>query len=126
MRFCLRNKRGGGGDIYTILSLLEDYSWHIVYRSQIHERTIWLRFLGIILKGLRLEVSLYNVYITNQFQTNFARGGGGGGVKPLVEVAVHRENSIDFCPNYVQEFGLSLRALHGGEGGGGFMHIWSI
>jgi hypothetical protein len=33
-------KGGGGGDIYTILSLLEDYSWHIVYRSQIDERTI--------------------------------------------------------------------------------------
>jgi hypothetical protein len=28
---------------------------------------------------LRLEVSLYNAFITNQFQTNFAWGGGGGG-----------------------------------------------
>ncbi len=26
----------------------------------------------------RLEISLYNVYITNQFQTTFAGGGGGG------------------------------------------------
>ncbi len=28
---------------------------------------------------LRLEVSVYNVYITNQFQATFARGEGGGG-----------------------------------------------
>ncbi len=46
-------------------------------RSRIHERTISLRFLGIMLRVLRLEV-----YITNQYQTTFARwGGGGGGVK---------------------------------------------
>ncbi len=30
-----------------------------------------LRYLGIILTVLRLEVSVYNVYITNQFQTTF-------------------------------------------------------
>ncbi len=46
------------------------------YRSRIHERTISLRFLGIILRVLRLEVSLYKVYITNQFQTTFAKKGG--------------------------------------------------
>ncbi len=32
-------------------------------------------FLGIILRVFRLEVSVYNVYITNQFQTTFAQGG---------------------------------------------------
>ncbi len=37
--------------------------------------------LGIIWGVLRLEVSVYNVYITNQLQTTFAGGGGGGGVK---------------------------------------------
>ncbi len=42
--------------------------------SRIHEQTISLRFLGII---LRLEVSVYKVYITNQFQTTSAEGGGG-------------------------------------------------
>jgi hypothetical protein len=36
-----------------------------------------LRFLGRILRVLRLEVSVYNVYITNQFQTTFAQKGGG-------------------------------------------------
>ncbi len=41
--------------------------------------TIMLRFLGIILRVLRLEVNIYNVYFTNQFQTPFVRGGGGGG-----------------------------------------------
>jgi hypothetical protein len=39
--------------------------------------TISLRFLGIILRVLRLEVSVYNVYITNQFQTTFSKGAGG-------------------------------------------------
>jgi hypothetical protein len=36
-----------------------------------------LRFLGIMLRVLRLEVSLYNVFITNQFQTTFAQRGEG-------------------------------------------------
>jgi hypothetical protein len=63
--------------------------------------------MGIILRVLRLEVSVYNVYITDQFQTTFTRGGGGG-VNPLEEVAVYckEENLEDFCPKYVQEFGL--------------------
>jgi hypothetical protein len=39
---------------------------------------------GIILRVLRLQVSVYNVYITNQFQTTFAQGGWG--VNPLVKV----------------------------------------
>jgi hypothetical protein len=56
--------------------------FHIFYfRGRIHERTILLRFLGIILRVLILEVSEYNVYITNQFQTTFAQTGGGGGVR---------------------------------------------
>ncbi len=40
--------------------------------------TISLGFLGIFLSVLRNEVTVRNVYITNQFQTAFA---GGGGVK---------------------------------------------
>ncbi len=76
--------------------------------SRIHERTISLRFLGIILIVLRLEVSVYNVYTTNQFQTTFVQGGGD----PLVEVTVNsEENSEDFCPNFVQEFGLCSTLL---------------
>jgi hypothetical protein len=37
-------------------------------------------FLGIILRIFRLEVSVYNVYITNtnQFQITFAQGRGRG------------------------------------------------
>ncbi len=35
-----------------------------------------LRFLGIILGVLRIEVSVYNVYFKNQFQTTFPQGGG--------------------------------------------------
>ncbi len=34
--------------------------------SRIHERTISSRFLGIILRVLKLEVSVNNVYITNK------------------------------------------------------------
>jgi hypothetical protein len=44
-----------------------------VSRSQIHERTISLRGLGIILRVLRLEVSVYNIYITNLLQKTFAQ-----------------------------------------------------
>jgi hypothetical protein len=42
---------------------------------------ISLRFLGIILRVLRLEVSVCNVYITNQFQTTVFGGGGGGKIR---------------------------------------------
>ncbi len=59
------------------------------YRSRIHERTISLRFLGIILRVLRLEVFVYNVYIINQFQTTFAQGGGGGVKYCRLEVTVN-------------------------------------
>jgi hypothetical protein len=37
-----------------------------------------LRFLGIILRVLRLEVSVCSVYITNQFQATLAEWGEGG------------------------------------------------
>ncbi len=36
-----------------------------------------LSFLGIVLRVQRLEVYVYKVYITNQFQTTFDPGGGG-------------------------------------------------
>ncbi len=37
-----------------------------------------IQFRNIILGVLRLEISLYNVYIKNKFQTTLAQGGGGG------------------------------------------------
>jgi hypothetical protein len=49
--------------------------------SRIHDCTILLSFLDIILRVLRLKVSVYNVYITNQFQPTFAQVGGGRGSK---------------------------------------------
>jgi hypothetical protein len=63
-------------------------------KEEIHERTISLRFLGIILRVLRLEAFVYNVDIINQFKTTFAQRGGGG-VNSLVEVTVNikEENS---------------------------------
>ncbi len=62
-------------------------------------------------------VSVYNVivYITNQFQTTFGQGGWGGGVKSVTGTIggcnSKEENSEDFCPNHVQEFGLCTRFL---------------
>ncbi len=53
-------------------------SFHGCTLYQVHGRKISLRFLGLILRVLRLEVSVDNVYITNQFQTNLLQGGGGG------------------------------------------------
>ncbi len=50
-----------------------------ISRDCIRERKISLKVLGIILRALRLEVSVYNVYITNKFQPTFSRGVGGGG-----------------------------------------------
>ncbi len=47
--------------------------------SRIHERTILLRFLGTILGVLRLEVSIYNVYILQtSFKPLLLKGEGGG------------------------------------------------
>jgi hypothetical protein len=60
------------------------YEYLTVNRSRIHEHKISLRFLGIILRFLKLEVSVYDVSITNHFQTTFARGGGGGGKKKVL------------------------------------------
>jgi hypothetical protein len=66
-------------------------AWQIffatLHRSRIYEHTISLRFLSIILRVLKLEVSVNNVFITEQFQTPFAqRGGGGGGRKSVSRV----------------------------------------
>jgi hypothetical protein len=36
-----------------------------------------MRFLGMIMRVLGLEVSKTNVYIANQFQITFAQGGEG-------------------------------------------------
>jgi hypothetical protein len=49
----------------------------IDYWSRVHERAISLSFLGIIMRFLRLEVFIYNNYITNHLQTTFAQGVGG-------------------------------------------------
>ncbi len=81
---------GGGGELVTEFTTLQ-YSvemcvhpdfrrfrngllFVIGSRSRIHEHTISLRFPGIILRVLRLEISVYNDYIENQLQTTFARG----------------------------------------------------
>jgi hypothetical protein len=58
----------------------------------VHGRTtVFLKqnSLTISLRFMRFPV--YNVYITNQFQNTFARGGGGGGVKTVSEVNMNRK-----------------------------------
>jgi hypothetical protein len=84
-----------------------------MYRSRIRERTISLIFPGHNPEVLRLEVAVYKVCIKNQFlfQPLLLKGGGGG--NPLVEVTVNskEENSENFCPNYVQEFGRKRKEI---------------
>ncbi len=58
--------------------------------AETHEHTILLRILGIILRVLRLDVSLYNFLSQTSFQT-IAQGGewGGGGKNLVIEVTVN-------------------------------------
>jgi hypothetical protein len=51
---------------------------------------------------------MHTVYIKNLFQTTFAGGGGGCKIRSEVDGTVNskKKNFSDFCPNYVQEFGL--------------------
>ncbi len=67
--------------------LNSDENW-----SRIHECTISLWFQGIILRVLRPEVSVYNVYVTNQSQTTFVQGGGGGVI--FVSMTVNSKEEI--------------------------------
>jgi hypothetical protein len=71
-------------------------STFIKSRNLIHECKITLRFLGILLRVVKLEVSKQNVYITNQFQTTFVQWGvgGGEGLNLLVEVTLRTFVSI--------------------------------
>jgi hypothetical protein len=51
----------------------------------------------------------FNMFTLQPVSSDFFLGGGGGWwSNPSVEVTVNgkEENSEDFCPNYVQEFGL--------------------
>ncbi len=79
----------GGSRAQDTRLLVPTWSW-------IHERAISLRFLGIILRILRLEVSVYNVYITTSFWLLF--------LKRWLWKAGRK--TLGFCHKYVQEFGL--------------------
>jgi hypothetical protein len=70
---------------------------------QQYNNTESLRFLGIILRVLRLEVSVYNVYITNQFKATFVRGGG------LLRFfdPITSKNSASGCRFYKEPFPIS-------------------
>ncbi len=66
---CWRHSLGGK---------LTRVSWQLyMYEAEFMKVTISSRFLDLIVRVLRLEVSIYNVYISDQLQTTFARGGGG-------------------------------------------------
>jgi hypothetical protein len=49
------------------------------------------------------------MYITNQFQTTFAPGGGGVKSFSRGDCEEQRGKLQDFCPNYVQEFSIWRR-----------------
>jgi hypothetical protein len=51
------------------------------YSTEVEFMNVEMRFLGIIMRVLRLEVSAYNVYITSPFKTTFDGGWGGGGYR---------------------------------------------
>ncbi len=55
-----------------------------------HERAISLRFLGIILRALRLEVRFPYTMFTLQTSFNPVAGGGGGQYKVLENFIVKR------------------------------------
>ncbi len=57
--------------------------------------------LDIILRVLRLDVTMFTLQAS--FKPLLLKRGGGS-KNPLVEVTVNSKE--DFCPNYVQEFGL--------------------
>jgi hypothetical protein len=74
-------------------------------RSRIHELKILLRFLDIILRVLRLEVSVYNFFtLQTSFTPLFSMEEWE--LNPLVKVTVNskEEKLLILFPNYVQEF----------------------
>ncbi len=91
--------------ISCVNSIMMVFSTQLCYQRRIHERKISLRFLGIIFRVLRLEVSIYNVYITNQFQTIFARGGGSK-IRLKRWLWIARRKTLETLSQIRQEFGL--------------------
>ncbi len=81
------------------------------HKSRIHEPTIYLRFLGIILRVLFSDLRFPYTKSKNYkpVSNNFCSGGWGDSVVEVI-LTIKEENSQDFGPNYVQEFGLSTIA----------------
>jgi hypothetical protein len=86
---------------YLLHLTLVEVSMHTEAKFINVQFTISLSFLGRILRVHRLEVSVYNVYITNQFQTTFAQKEGEVKSVSRVTLDSKEENSQDFCPNHV-------------------------
>jgi len=89
-----RAQRQMGSTVYHFITQL--------IRSWIHERTISLRFLGIILRVLRFPYTMFT--LQTSFKPTLLKGEGGKSVSRCD--CDKEENSF---PNYVQEFGLSLK-----------------
>ncbi len=88
----------------TILRYKKEWGFHTEAEFM---NVISLRFLNIILRVLRLEVSVHTMFtLQPSFEPILPKGGRG-----VVEVTVNSneensDNFCNFCPNYVQEFGL--------------------
>jgi hypothetical protein len=78
----------GGGSI-LVYKLCKDFS---LYRSRIHECTISLMFRGVSWDFSDLGFPYTVFTLKTSFKLHFLKEG--------------RELSLDFCPNYVKEFGL--------------------
>ncbi len=81
--FAYISKRGVGvGQIPTTAKsvVFFIYASSKKIRSRIHEHTISLRFLGIILRVIIFEVSIYTMFtLQTSFKLLLLKEGGGGG-----------------------------------------------
>ncbi len=97
-------------NIFKTLRIVLNNMVEMMFRSRIHEQWTY-NFVevsaGIILRVLRLEVSIYNMF-TLQTSFNPLLLKGWRQLNLLVEVTVNskEDNFEDFYPNYVAELGL--------------------
>ncbi len=91
------------------------YNTLFTTRSRVHEHTISLSFLGIILRVLRLEVSLYKQCIRYKPVSNHfcSWGWGGGGVKSaIVEVVIGNRLFSQLRPRILPLYKIAFTSMN--------------